>query len=158
METIQTTINSKAGSLLQWAVNRTLEKNWYSDSLGQVYLFKITHLKGRDKAVNDVFYKIGYSSMPHLESRIVYLPQCFRVEVLGSVIMEKHKALYTEQAIHKYFRDYKYRPKHSKWSGADECYKLNLMDDYSNLNCIIDSIPDMIKAEADNKANALHSI
>ena len=145
-------------SSLFTVANKNLITNWKKDNLGKCYLLSITHYKGKNPEPYDRFLKIGYSATYSIQSRLSWLPQCFEVEVLGEVIMDKGQAFITEQAIHKHFRAYKYNPRHNKWSGSNECYKLSLMDDYTNLNSIIDSIPDMIKAERNNQNNLMNAI
>jgi len=153
--TTATTARNLSGSLLAKSREMTLKHNWYERERGQIYLFKITHLKGRNKTVNDVFYKIGYTNMPDLQSRINYLPQCFNVEIIDCIIMDKLKAFYTEQLIHKHFRQFKHKPKHCKWSGADECYTLCLLDSYPSLNSLITALPELMRASNKQTAQSL---
>jgi hypothetical protein len=142
--TTESTIQSKAGSLLKWAVENTLDKNWKSERLGMVYFLSIEHY--RKGVLYDKMLKIGYTANRSIESRIAWLPTCFTVTVLSTAIMPRDMALATEQDIHKYFKSYRYHPKHSKWSGANEVYKTDMLSTFPTLNSIIDKLPDMIKA------------
>lgn len=155
METAPAATRQLAGSLLSRSKELTEKHNWYERNRGQIYLFKITQMKGRNKTVNDTFYKIGYSNMPDLQSRINYLPQCFTVEIIDCLIMDKTKAFYNEQMIHKYFRQFKYKPKHCKWSGAEECYKLTLLDSYPTLNSLVTALPELMRATTEQTPQSL---
>jgi hypothetical protein len=124
---------------LQRVANKNLMDNWYKDGLAQVYLLRIKHYKGKKKELFDEFIKIGFSTQYDITSRLSYLPQCFKVEVLQTVIFEKDMAYHTEQLLHKGLRLWKYTPKH-KFKGCTECYRLDLLTEYCDLNQMIDAV------------------
>jgi hypothetical protein len=117
--------------------NNTL---WNKENLGQVYLMKITHLKGKSKKLYDTFYKLGYSGYQELTSRIIYLPSCYEVEVIDTAIFDRSEARRIEGIIHRHLTTYSYRTKHKKWAGEFECYRLELMERFTSLNQIINNI------------------
>jgi hypothetical protein len=141
-ETIQTesTVNSKAGSLLKWAVEHTLEKNWQGDNLGQIYLMEVKHLRGKSKTLYDTFYKLGYSSYLNLSHRIAYMPSCYDVQVVASVIFERTEAQRIELLIHKKLKQFSYKPKHKNWGGESECYDVTVFSKYPTLNSMVDAV------------------
>jgi hypothetical protein len=146
METITTTEKPKFNAFkslvtesLQRVANRNLMNNWYKDGLAQVYLLRIKHYKGKKKELHDEFLKIGYSTQYDITSRLSYLPQCFKVEVLQSVIFEKDMAYHTEQLLHKGLKIFKYTPRH-KFAGSTECYRSELLTEYCDLNQMIDAV------------------
>jgi hypothetical protein len=124
---------------LQRVADRNLMNNWYKDNLAQIYLFRVKHYKGKKKELYDEFLKIGFCSQPHLESRIAYMPQCFKVEVLQSLIFEKSEAYHLEQMLHNGLRQWKYKPRH-KFAGSTECYKSELLTEYCDLNQMIEAV------------------
>ena len=143
IETIQTEkdnlFKSLVTSSLQRVANQNLINIWYKDGLAQVYLLRIKHYKGKKKELYDEFLKLGYSTQYSITSRLTYLPQCFRVEVLQSVIFEKDEAYHTEQLLHRGLKMFKYIPKH-KFPGSTECYNLELLTKYCDLNQMIDAV------------------
>ena len=124
---------------LRRVANRNLMNVWYKDNLSQVYLLRIKHFKGKKKELYDEFLKIGFSTQYDITSRLSYLPQCFKVEVLQSLIFEKEAAYYTEQLLHKGLRQWKYTPKH-KFAGSTECYRPDLLTEYCDLNQMVDAV------------------
>jgi hypothetical protein len=124
---------------LQRTANRNLMNVWYTDGLAQLYMLRIRHYKGKKKELYDEFLKLGYSTQYDITSRLSYLPSCFKVEVLQTVIFEKDEAYHTEQLLHKGLRQWKYTPRHN-FSGSTECYRPDLLTEYCDLNQMIDAV------------------
>lgn len=124
---------------LQRVANKNLMDVWYKEGLAQCYLLRIRHYKGKKKELFDEFLKIGYSTQYDITSRLSYLPACFKVEVLQTVIFEKDKAYHTEQLLHTGLKMFKYVPKH-KFHGSTECYRSELLTEYCDLNTMIDAV------------------
>lgn len=127
-------------NLFRELVESRLNSVWNSDNLGQIYLMKIQHLRGKDKTLVDTFYKIGYSGYKDLASRIAYMPSCYSVEVVASMIFDREQARHLEGLLHKRLRQFSYKPRHKKWGGVTEAYGLNLLDTYPDLKTMVDLV------------------
>lgn len=136
-----TDINTKPTNLFKSLVQQSQSRQkWYGSGQARIYLLKVTHLKGKAKVVNDTFLKIGFSGENDVENRIAYMPACFDVEVLEAVIFDKDIAKRLEMRLHRHYRRYKYTPKHKKWGGSQECYRMELLTDYDSLADLIEGL------------------
>jgi hypothetical protein len=113
---------------------------WYASGMGYVYLLRVKHYRGRDKALIDEFIKIGFTHQPDVRDRVASMPKCYKVEIVDTIVMDEATAYNLEQYLHKNLKEHHYFPMYKKWAGVTECYSKRLLLRYHTLFDILQSI------------------
>lgn len=119
--------------LVETANERANRIEWYSKEVGHLYLIRIEHRSGKSKVIKDSFLKIGISKQCDVHSRFNLMPQCFQITVIADMVLPYKEVVRLEKELHRQYRNYRYTPKHKRWGGKTECFRLDLLEAYPSL-------------------------